>query len=573
MTSPSVALCVTARDDAEELKRLLECMRGHVDKIVVAVQPDSDEVQALARQLADEVIEGEHKYHVELDYEKMFERAGTNYVIIMDMDETLEHPERLREIAAKDYDIIMFPRRNWISGYQSKYPDQYDASLKMLKPDKAKWSKASPPDLQLEPDTRQYVACECWIDRHRTIEKIRELVAHYQQMAEEDRPKEAQFMDSKHLSAIEAEHVRRTACGRKIKILLSYSSLPGFGDILMTTPAVREVRRRYPEAEITYKTDKPDALGKGKRSGENLYECLHPAIDFLDVGKKPLDGNSDNFTCLDDNYDLIVHWEFSSNVLYRQYTNGYELESWWSGFEPSDGNFRPDWTFAKGEEKFGRNWIRQHCKTKRCIGLVLSSNSACRTWPRVQQWVNAMLESNPDISIMAFGWMNDFQLNMTFLRRLYKNYSTLDEFRGYYDELRWDELDRLIDCSGIETGALDNLPPWRQAMGLNLREMASVFPYLDLLITPDTGPMHIAAALKVPTVAYFGTAQPELRIKHFPEITALVPDYPCFPCYYDSHCKDVGVEGAACLRTITVEMLTEEVNKRLAEGYEPKPWH
>jgi lipopolysaccharide heptosyltransferase II len=44
---------------------------------------------------------------------------------------------------------------------------------------------------------------------------------------------------------------------------------------------------------------------------------------------------------------------------------------------------------------------------------------------------------------------------------------------------------------------------------LSLRELMTLFSYASILITNDSGPMHLAAALDVPTVALFGPESPE----------------------------------------------------------------
>ncbi len=42
----------------------------------------------------------------------------------------------------------------------------------------------------------------------------------------------------------------------------------------------------------------------------------------------------------------------------------------------------------------------------------------------------------------------------------------------------------------------------------NIREAAALIDRLDILITPDTGPLHVAATMKTPTIALYGVANP-----------------------------------------------------------------
>jgi heptosyltransferase II len=89
----------------------------------------------------------------------------------------------------------------------------------------------------------------------------------------------------------------------------------------------------------------------------------------------------------------------------------------------------------------------------------------------------------------------------------------------------------------------------------NLAGKTSVdaLPYIisrmDLLITNDSGPMHIAAAAKTPLVALFGPEDPELFGPYTePELYRVIhKDLPCRPCG-DERCS-----SSSCLELITVE--------------------
>jgi len=83
---------------------------------------------------------------------------------------------------------------------------------------------------------------------------------------------------------------------------------------------------------------------------------------------------------------------------------------------------------------------------------------------------------------------------------------------------------------------------------LSLMGTAALLERCRLFITNDTGIMHMAFALKVPTIALFGPGRPKrwvppdadwIRVIHHPT--------PCSPCYKWS-CEDL-----ICLKAITVE--------------------
>lgn len=86
----------------------------------------------------------------------------------------------------------------------------------------------------------------------------------------------------------------------------------------------------------------------------------------------------------------------------------------------------------------------------------------------------------------------------------------------------------------------------------NLRELAATLCACGLLITNDTGTMHLAAGLGVPCLAIFlCTAQPWDTGPYLPGCISLEPDFPtatgpCHPCAFGSACG----HGLACRRAI-----------------------
>jgi ADP-heptose:LPS heptosyltransferase len=80
-----------------------------------------------------------------------------------------------------------------------------------------------------------------------------------------------------------------------------------------------------------------------------------------------------------------------------------------------------------------------------------------------------------------------------------------------------------------------------------LDQLPYVISRLDLLVTNDSGPMHIAAATKTPLVALFGPEDPELFGPYTsPELYRVIhKTVPCRPCG-DKTCKSL-----SCLDQIT----------------------
>jgi ADP-heptose:LPS heptosyltransferase len=68
------------------------------------------------------------------------------------------------------------------------------------------------------------------------------------------------------------------------------------------------------------------------------------------------------------------------------------------------------------------------------------------------------------------------------------------------------------------------------AGAIELPLLAAILERLDLLVTGDTGPMHLAAAVGTPVVAIFGPSDPA-RYAPLEAASAIVRiDLPCSPC-------------------------------------------
>jgi lipopolysaccharide heptosyltransferase II len=64
-----------------------------------------------------------------------------------------------------------------------------------------------------------------------------------------------------------------------------------------------------------------------------------------------------------------------------------------------------------------------------------------------------------------------------------------------------------------------------------LRQTTALIERASLVITNDSGPMHIAAALRRPMVALFGPTNPVRTGPYGSEYSVLRVDIPCSPCY------------------------------------------
>ena len=82
-----------------------------------------------------------------------------------------------------------------------------------------------------------------------------------------------------------------------------------------------------------------------------------------------------------------------------------------------------------------------------------------------------------------------------------------------------------------------------------------------VLLTNDTGPMHVAAALGTPVVVPFGSTSPELTgpgLPGGPRHRLLKSDAPCSPCFL----RECPIDFR-CMNGISVERVVEAVVESL----------
>jgi heptosyltransferase I len=94
----------------------------------------------------------------------------------------------------------------------------------------------------------------------------------------------------------------------------------------------------------------------------------------------------------------------------------------------------------------------------------------------------------------------------------------------------------------------------------SLLEMVEWLRLCDLMVTNDTGPMHVAAALGKPLVALFGPTEPRRTGPYGHLESVLRIDLPCSPCL-KSHCT--WGKPDECLKAISPEMVLERVRLKL----------
>lgn len=97
-----------------------------------------------------------------------------------------------------------------------------------------------------------------------------------------------------------------------------------------------------------------------------------------------------------------------------------------------------------------------------------------------------------------------------------------------------------------------------------LAELMGALALCRVVITNDTGPMHLAAALGVPVVVPFGSTSPELTgpgLPGDPRHLLLLGEAPCAPCFL-RHCP----VDFRCMQSVSVDRAVHAALEALARN-------
>ncbi len=121
----------------------------------------------------------------------------------------------------------------------------------------------------------------------------------------------------------------------------------------------------------------------------------------------------------------------------------------------------------------------------------------------------------------------------------------------------------VLTGSAAEKPYLDAIQAAAQSPVLNLagqtslRDLAALYRLATLVVTTDSGPMHIAAAVGTPTVALFGPTDPKRTGPYGKGHTVIRLGIHCSPCFH-RHCPN-----PLCMNGISVERVYGAVEERL----------
>ncbi len=107
------------------------------------------------------------------------------------------------------------------------------------------------------------------------------------------------------------------------------------------------------------------------------------------------------------------------------------------------------------------------------------------------------------------------------------------------------------------TANSDNI--WNMVGKTTLRELVPIFSQVRAVMGPDSGPMHIAAAVGVPVVSLWGSTSPKRSAPYGNESLVIQSSIGCSPCY-ERECPGL---GTLCMRSIPADAVVGAIERVL----------
>ncbi|WP_297811830.1 lipopolysaccharide heptosyltransferase II [uncultured Helicobacter sp.] len=190
--------------------------------------------------------------------------------------------------------------------------------------------------------------------------------------------------------------------------------------------------------------------------------------------------------------------------------------------------------------------LPKHFKDSKIVGINAGATfGTAKRWEEsyFAQVIGFLLQQN--YKIILFGITNENEINNEILRHLHQ-----------MPNLNEDLLGNILNLSGKTT----------------IESLIAHFLKLHFLLTNDSGPMHIASALEIPTLALFGptntkeTCPFNAKNSHILSLETFHQKLPCMPCMQRT-CplpKD-STTFHACMRNLTPNLVITKLQSILSE--------
>jgi ADP-heptose:LPS heptosyltransferase len=294
------------------------------------------------------------------------------------------------------------------------------------------------------------------------------------------------------------------------KNILITRAMGGIGDLLMMTPGIHALKKKYPKSEINLAIPKRYfPIFEGNEDVKLLdiegdffnHLKFHKWHNFTDCPA----ARKESLTAPRVKKSRIEIFSSALNINFHSKINMCK---------------KPRFFFNEEELEYASDyWKKSGLSDKKVIGIQLHSDETYRDYPLMEKLVENISKR---FTVMLFDG---------------------EVISGF-------EYENVIKIQHL---------PIRKAFALAQK--------CNVIIAPDSSFIHFAAAFDIPTIALFGPIDGKVRTKHYPNCTYLSAKeiFGCLPCWRNETlpCKLTGMRTSECMKQIPVNQIIKTLEQKL----------
>ena len=334
--------------------------------------------------------------------------------------------------------------------------------------------------------------------------------------------------------------------------------LSAIGDVIHTLPCLNALRTSFPDSHISWIAQKPSTqLLEGHPQLDNLI--IFPRKEWKNIGRFLKESGPFCKMLRSHQFDVAIDFQGLTKSGLLAKACGAKIRI---GFGDKDGKRELNGMFTNQKvfpAAARKHIIERNLSLLQPLGIdVMNSDSVVHIPHSAEEPIDNFFkasfvnEQSPIALNPGAGWItklwplqNFAQLGVLAEKKLNRKILLV---WGPGEKEMVDEIEKLMKDQGAEPIIA---PP------TNLLELAATLKRCSALVAGDTGPMHLAAALKIPSVALFG-ASDSLRNGPFQQPGNVLQnwDIDCVPCWKKQCNHSPQFE---CMHSLSVEMVLNKL--------------
>ena len=351
-------------------------------------------------------------------------------------------------------------------------------------------------------------------------------------------------------------------------------NLMHLGDLMLITPALRTLRKNFRDAKISLIADKK--LADLVRLNKNIDECI-----FLD--KKGADDNFFSFAKFilklrERNFDLVINLHRNERASAIAAFSGAKKIVGYSkpGFSLLFDKVLPNPSIAQLKPKYipgSQHQVKSHFDVlQKAVGIEKIFDNGLEMWidENSKKSAEKIFHENfaIDTKVVAFN-IGASWITKRWIDSYFAKCADILISRGYGVAFLGGNMDTEIVMACVDKMREKNNPLLKIFTGkFSLAELAGFLDKCVLMLTTDSGPMHIGVARNIPIVTMFGASPVPGFYPYDAKDFLIKSPEPCHPC--GNHiCPKIGDENLSCMKKISVDIVMKYVDELLDNFGEP----